>query len=679
MTNRHIRREPVTDVVHGLQITDDYRWLEDGDSASVRAFDEAENETTRSYLDGPDNHRWREQWLRWASLPTYRMPRIVGPFIYFVANDGGRPQPRLMRVRRAGGDPAVVVDPLEEGADGLSALDWWAPSPSGRYVAYGISRSGDEKSTLFVRDMDRGGKLGEAIPGTRYASLAWEADEGGFFYGRYPLPGEPHADDPNYHQHLFHHRLGAPHTDDPDLLGEGYERRHHFIPELSPDGRFLVVTVTFLWTSSSVYLAPAGAPQKLVRWAGGVEAQFYPQPGQDGLYLHSDWQAPLRRVLYHAWPSTDDIPELSLTDWGERVPEDSRRSLSDMAVAANGVLLHYMEDAASALEWDAAGSRTRIAVPGLGSIESLSADARAGGAVAEFDSFVSPAGVYEVLEEGSMPRLFGGDADLESRVVVERDWYESTDKTRIPLFVVSPRQGATGPRPTILTGYGGFAIPSTPHFRSDLAAFVERGGVFALAVLRGGGEYGEAWHRAGMRAQKQQVFDDCAAAARHLIATDRTDAMHLAVAGGSNGGLLTGAMLTQHPDLFGAVVVGVPLLDMIRFHRFLIADLWTGEYGSPDDPEAFSWLYAYSPYHRVVDGTAYPAVLLHAARSDSRVDPMHARKMAARLKAATSSSRPVLLRMESDAGHGVGKPLGAQAAAAADILTFVNRETGGEL
>ncbi|MCL5967552.1 MAG: prolyl oligopeptidase family serine peptidase [Firmicutes bacterium] len=679
MDSRHILREPVTDRIHGVVITDEYRWLEDGESALVRAFEEAENQETRAYLDGPDNARWREQWLRWAALPTYRTPRIVGPFVYFVASDGVRPQPRLMRVPRTGGDPTLIVDPLEEGSDGLSALDWWSPSPSGRYVAYGISRSGDEKSTLCVRDMDRGGKLDEAIPGTRYASLAWDADEGGFFYGRYPLPGELHAEDPNYHQHLFHHRLGLPHTDDPDLLGEGFERRHHFIPQLSPDGRFLVVTVTFLWTSSSVYLAPADAPERLVRWAGGVEAQFYPELGPDGVYLHSDWQAPMRRVLYHDWPSSTDIPELSLAAWEERVAADPRRPLVDMAVAANGLLLHYMEDAASALEWDAGGTRTPVAVPGLGSLQSLSADARAPGAVVEFDSFVSPPGVYAVAPEGSMLRLFGADADLSSQVVVERDWYESTDQTRIPLFVVSPREAAPGPRPTILTGYGGFAISSTPHFRSDLAAFVERGGVFALAVLRGGGEYGEAWHRAGMREHKQQVFDDCAAAARHLIATGRTDSRHLAVSGGSNGGLLTGAMLTQHPDLFGAVVIGVPLLDMIRFHRFLIADLWTGEYGSPEDPEAFRWLYAYSPYHRVVEHTAYPAVFLYAARSDSRVDPMHARKMLARLKASTSSSRPILLRMEADAGHGVGKPLWAQADAAADILTFVNRETGGEL
>lgn len=675
----HIHRDPVTDVLHGVDVVDEYRWLEDGDSDQTRAFEEAENRLTRQYLEGPEHTRWKESWLRWAKLPTYREPRVVGPYLYFLANEEERPQPRLFRTLRAGGERELVVDPLQEGTDGLSALDWWAPSPSGRYVAYGISRSGDEKSTLYICDMAERRKLAEAIPGTRYSAVAWERDERGFFYGRYPLPGEPHAEDSNYHQHLFHHRLGDRYAADPDLMGEGFDRRCHFVPQVSHDGLFLVVTVTFLWTSTEVYLARTDAPERMVRWAGGAEAQFHPDLSQDGIYLYSDWKAPNWRVLYHPWPTAPELDTLDVGDWEERVAEDSTRTLSDMVVARNGILLHYLEDAASALEWDRNGTRARVILPGLGSAQSLSADDERPGAVMAFDSFVSPSAVYDVRPDGATARLFGADADLSTRVQVEREWYTSTDGTRIPLFVVTAKDHEDRPRPTILTGYGGFAIPSMPHFRSDLAAFVERGGVFALAILRGGNEYGEAWHRAGMRENKQQVFDDCAAAARHLIARGYTDARRLAVSGGSNGGLLTGAMLTQHPDLFGAVVVGVPLLDMIRFHRFLIADLWTGEYGSPDDPEAFSWLIRYSPYHRVVDGTAYPAVFLYAARSDSRVDPMHARKMTARLKAATASDHPILLRMESEAGHGVGKPLMAQAEAAADILTFVARETGGEL
>lgn len=674
----HIRREPVTDVLHGVELVDEYRWLEDGSSAATRAFEDAENRLTRQFLDGQAHDSWKEAWLKWARIPTYREPRIVGPYLYVLASDGERPQPTLIRVPRAGGETELVVDPLDEGADGLSALDWWAPSPSGRYVAYGISRSGDEKSTLFIRDMEEGRKLSEAIPGTRYSAVAWEREERGFFYGRYPLPGESHADDPNYHQHLFHHRIGDPHTADPDLMGEGYDRRCHFVPQVSPDGLFLVVTVTFLWTSSEVFLARADAPERRVRWAGGVEAQFYADAAQEGIYLYSNWNAPNWRVLHHPWPSSPDLVPLEPGDWEERVPEDPKRTLADVAVAGNGLLLHYLEDAASALEWDYGAGRIRVALPGLGSVANLSADdANLGGAIA-FDSFTIPSSVYAVGPDGTVDRLFGTSTDLAGAVQVEREWFRSTDGTEIPLFVVSPKESTAGPRATILTGYGGFAVPSMPHFRSDLAAWVERGGIWALAILRGGNEYGEAWHRAGMREHKQQVFDDCASAARHLIARGYTDTPHLAVSGASNGGLLTGAMLTQHPNLFGAVVVGVPLLDMIRFHRFLIADLWTGEYGSPDDPEAFAWLLRYSPYHHVVDGTAYPAVLLYAARSDSRVDPMHARKMTARLKAASASDRPILLRMESDAGHGVGKPLMAQAEAAADILTFVARETAGE-
>lgn len=669
------RREPVVEVLHGEPITDPYRWLEDGGRAETRAFEAACNEETRAWLDGPERDAWRSRWLRWAAWPTFTAPRLVGPYLYYLEQPADRAQPLLRREPAAGGAAVTIVDPLDEGADGLSSLDWWVPSPSGRYLAYGVSRHGDEWSTLSVKDLHSGRRLPDQVARSRMSSVAWERDEAGFFYTRHPWPGEAHADDPTYHQHVFHHRLGQDAGQDPDVMGEGRDRRDHFQPQVSPDGRWLVVTVHQGWTRTEVYVAPVTAPTARVLWAGGVDAAFHPLITAAGLYLHTNFGASRWRVLFHAWPTSPAaLAPLAPDDWQEVLAEDPSRILLDVAVAKEGLVTHYLEDAASALEWWVDGVRRRVTLPGIGTITHVTAQDGRSGAVFAFESFSDPPGLWGVAAGEAPRRLHGVEEGVGPDMEVRREWYRSTDGTRIPVFVLTARGASPGtPRPTILTGYGGFALPSTPTFRRDAAAWVAEGGVWALAVLRGGSEYGEAWHRAGMREHKQQVFDDCASAARFLIASGVTTTAQLAVWGRSNGGLLAGAMLTQHPELFGAVVIGVPLLDMLRFHRFLIADLWTGEYGSPDDPEAFAYLRRYSPYHQVQDGVPYPPVLLYTARSDSRVDPMHARKMAARLKAASGSDQPVLLRVEDEAGHGVGKPMGRQADEAADILTFVAR------
>jgi prolyl oligopeptidase len=683
MSQPTARREPVSETLHGETILDPYRWLERGDDPETRAFEAACNAETAAALAGPDRDAFRAAWLAWAAVPTYAAPRRVGRYVYFLEQPEGREQPRLCRTgveaweRLATPPPVeVVLDPLQEsGGQVTTALDWWYPSPSGRFVAYGLSHGGDEWSTLHVRDVDRGERLGDVIPRARMSTVAWLPDESGFYFTRFPWPGEPHGDDSHYHQHLFLHRLGRPAAEDEDVMGEGRERREHFRPQISPDGTWLVVTVFQGWTRTEVYGAPAEAPERLAPWLAGQEAIFDPHPTRHGLFVHTNWRAPFGRVLYLPWSRLLHQPPRA-EDWTETVAERPGRTLSGIAPTLNGLWLHELEDAASTLRW--VGSVPYSApLPDLGTISGLAAGDDDDTAVVAFESFTRPPGLYAVAPGQPVERLLGADMP-PLPAEVHRDWYTSTDGTRIPLFVVRPTDG-TGPRRAILTGYGGFGLSSTPAFRRDAAAWVQSGGVWALAVLRGGGEYGEAWHEAGMRAHKQQVFDDCASAARHLMEAGETTAAGLAVWGASNGGLLAGAMLTQHPHLFGAVVIGVPLLDMLRYHRFLIADLWTGEYGSPDRPDEFRWLQAYSPYHRIQAGVAYPAVLLYAARNDSRVDPMHARKMAAALKWATASDRPVLLRIEDEAGHGVGKPLGRQADLAADVLAFCRRELSPDL
>jgi prolyl oligopeptidase len=677
MTKPTARREPVTETLHGETIEDPYRWLERGDHPDTLAFEALCNAETASALAGPDREAFRAAWLKWAEVPTYIAPRRVGRYVYFLEQPGRREQPRLCRVtadaleRPAPPSVEVVLDPLQEsGGQATTALDWWYPSPSGRFLAYGLSQGGDEWSTLYVRDLARGERLEDVIPRARMSAVAWLPDDSGFYYTRFPWPGEPHGDDPHYHQHLFWHQVGRPPEEDRDVMGEGRDRREHFRPQISPDGAWLVVTVFQGWTRSEVWASPVNAPERLARWLGGEEAVFDPYPARRGLFVHTNWAAPFWRVLYLPWSHfVNGTPDVS--DWIEAVPELPGRTLAGIAPTPNGMWLHALEDAASTLHWQGSAPSSP-ALPDLGTISGFSAGDGDDTVVVAFESFTRPSGLYAASPGQPVTRFVGADTAL-LKAKVHRDWYMSTDGTRIPLFMVRPSEG-TAPRRAILTGYGGFGLSSTPAFRRDAAAWVESGGLWALAVLRGGGEYGEAWHRAGMREHKQQVFDDCASAARHLIESGETTASALAVSGASNGGLLAGAMLTQHPRLFGAVVIGVPLLDMLRYHRFLIADLWTGEYGSPDRPDEFRWLKAYSPYHHVERGVKYPAVLLYAARNDSRVDPMHARKMAAALKWASASGRPVLLRMEDEAGHGVGKPLGRQADLAADVLTFCRRE-----
>jgi prolyl oligopeptidase len=667
-------RRVVSEVVHGHRIDDPYRWLEDSDAAEVREWTRRQNAHTQSLLSRlPERGEIARRLAAHLARRSEAAVRRAGGRIFFTRREGDMPQPALW-LAEADGSERLLVDPATAGST-TTALDWWYPSPDGRLVAYGLSDHGDEESTLYVRQTAAGGALlGEAIDRTRHCRVEWEPDGAAFYYTRRPRPGSVPPGEEHYHAHVYRHRLGDDPDRDPKVFGEGRPMTDMLEPVLSGDGRYLAVAAHRGWAKSDLYLLDRRRPDAppLVL-AEGEDALFLPQFAGPHLFVRSNWRAPRWRL----WQVDPQRPERAA--WRLVVAEDPEALLEDVAFDRGHLWVQRLRDAVSELEvLDREGrSLGRVAWPEPGTLTSLTADPEEPGAHVCLQSFTRPPRVYAVTaQDPAHPTPLGADDDAAPEVSVRRQCATSKDGTAVPMFVLDRPDGAlTGDRFTLLTGYGGFNVPTTPTFRPQLAVWVEMGGVAAVANLRGGSEYGEDWHRAGMREHKQNVFDDLAACAEHLIATGVTRPERLAVSGRSNGGLLVGAAVTQRPDLFGAAECGVPLLDMVRFPDFLIAALWTTEYGDPKDADAFAWLYAYSPYHHVVPGRRYPAVLFHTAEQDSRVHPMHARKMAARMQAEAAGG-PFLIRIEEEAGHGIGKPQAKVVAEQADILSFLRWQLG---
>ena len=673
------RTQEVVDTVHGVRISDPYRWLEDGDSVEVKAWVEAQNSYAASLLQArPGRARVRERLAGLLSIGTIGAPEVRGQRYFHTRREGTVQNQPILYVRQGlDGADRPLVDPNPMSGDGTAALDWWYPSRDGSLLAYGVSTGGDEKSVLKVRDVATGKDLPVVIPHTRYCSLAWLPDNSGFFYTRYPAPGSVPAGQENYNRHVFFHRLGTDPVDDPEIFGA--ERRPEEIIQidLSPDGRWLTAMVFDGWTRSDLLVRELSRQgSRFVPVAQGLDALFMGGVVDGTLYVRTNFAAPRYRLLA-VDPAHPERP-----GWKILIPE-SDAVLSQFLVVGGQVVTLAMKHASSRVAVHGPdGARLRdIPLPGLGTIERLSGEHDGKEAFFDFSSYTVPPLVTRCDLETRTTTVWGkvaADVDL-SRFEVEQVFFPSKDGTRLSMFIVSlkglKRDGAN---PTLLYGYGGFDVSQMPEFSRALVLWLERGGVFAEVNLRGGGEYGEAWHRAGMLEKKQNVFDDFAAAAEWLIGKKYTRPDRLGIRGGSNGGLLVGAALTQRPELFKTVVCQVPLLDMVRYHSFRIARLWVPEYGSAESPDQFRYLHAYSPYHHVRKGAAYPSVLLTTADSDSRVDPMHGRKMAALLQTSTGSGQPILLRTETRAGHGIGKPLSKQIDEAADVWTFLFWQLGLE-
>ncbi len=677
------RKVDVVDVLHGARVPDPYRWLEDGDADEVKEWTEAQNTYTRKVLDAIGGRDALAKdvtallQVGYVSAPSSRQTRAGTRRYFHTKREGDQNQPTLYVRDGAAGKDRVLLDTSKLSDDGTTALDWWYPSWDGAFVAWGKSELGSEESELYVRDVATGKDLGERIDRTRHASVAWLPDGKGFFYSRYPQAGSVPKGDEKYGAKIYKHVIGQDPKNDALVFGEGRDKTDVPTVMISPNGRWLVVRVHMGWDKSEVWVKDLAAPaSSFVAVARGPHAIFDPMPRNDRLYVQTNDGAPRYRLFAVDWSKLDRA------SWKEIVPQGPD-VLHDVAVSKGDILLTYFHDASSRVERVGLDGKKKGAVelPGLGSA-ALTSAWDADEAFVLYTSYVVPYQVHRVDLSKADAKLeawdkVGGAFTLDD-VTVERTYATSKDGTKVPMFVIA-KKGLVrdGSAPTVLYGYGGFNVNQTPSFSARALGAVRRGAVWVTAILRGGGELGEEWHKAGMLERKQNVFDDFIACAEHLVRTKVTSPDHLGAIGGSNGGLLVAATAMQRPDLFRAVLSLVPLTDMVRYHRFRIAKLWIPEYGDPEDPAHFKFLHAYSPYHHVEDGKRYPAMLFTTAESDSRVDPMHARKMAARVQAAQGATeRPILLRVETRAGHGAGKPVSKLADELTDELSFLLHEIG---
>ncbi|MCU1331361.1 MAG: Prolyl endopeptidase [Candidatus Angelobacter sp.] len=686
----------MTDEYHGQRVEDPYRWLEDPSSPETRQFVADQNAHTRRVLEGiPGRDVLRKSVEQLLTIGRVASPRIGGNNYFYERRDGRQNQAVVyVREGRKGqglqskellSKERPLIDVNDLAPDGTIALDWWYPCEDGRYVAFGTSPNGSELSTLQVIEVESGKLLAENIERTRAASVAWLPDSSGFYYTRYPQPGEVPAGEEMYNRRVFFHQVNASGNaigkNDPLIFpahNVDLAPQHWPNVSISNDGHWLLVDVSEGWTKTELYLKDISIPaSKFQRITTGGTFLYHGEVLDGELYLTSNEGAPRFRVFKVSCSAPDR------SNWQEIVPESDAVIEGRAVIIGKKLFVHSMKNASSQLSlFDLDGKPVaNVAMPALGSIFDLGGSWNSESGFFGFVSYAVPPTVFEVSLSGQVTEWARVESGIDpARYQVEQLWFDSKDGTRLPMFVVSRKGRAkNGGNPTLLSGYGGFNVGRTPFFnRNVMLLLLEQGGIYVDVQLRGGNEFGEEWHRNGMLDKKQNVFDDFIAAAEHLIAKKYTDAAHLAIQGGSNGGLLMGAALTQRPDLFRAVVCQVPLLDMLRYQNFQIAKLWIPEYGSSDDPQQFKYLRAYSPYHYVKAGTQYPAVLFMTAESDTRVDPMHAIKMAALLQAEATNGhdRPILLRVDSKAGHGVGKPIAKLVDDAVDVWSFLFWQLG---
>jgi prolyl oligopeptidase len=675
------RRVDHVDEYQGVRVEDPYRWLEDLDSDETHQWIEAQNRVTASWLGTiPERAAIRDRLTELWNYERYGLPVKEGGRYFFVKNAGLQNQNVLYTRDSLDSEPRVLLDPNELSPDGTVALISYSVSPDGRLLAYGLAFGGSDWQEWHVRDVETGRDLPDHLRWVKFSQSAWTHDAAGFFYSRYDELSEGVRHPPkkaNFYQKLYYHRLGAPQSEDVLVYHRPDNREMGFLPTVTQDGRYLVIHV---WkgteSENAIYykdLAVPGSP--VVELLSDFDA-CYNFSGSDGplLWFLTDLDAPRGRVILV------DLRDPARDRWREVVPEAEEALQSVSRIHRNLVAL-YLEHAHTRVRvFDLDGSPVRdLDLPGLGTATGFNGKPNDPQTFYCFTGYTTPTTIYSYDVETGESRIFREPkVDFDpGRYETRQVFVRSKDGTRVPMFITS-RKGLKldGTNPVYLYGYGGFNTSVTPAFGVTSLVWMELGGVYAVANLRGGGEYGEEWHLAGSRLLKQNTFDDFIAASEWLIVSGYTSADRLAIVGFSNGGLLTAASMIQRPDLFGAVIIGVGVLDMLRFHRFTIGWGWVSDYGSPDNPEEFEVLYAYSPYHNLEPGTEYPPTLIITADHDDRVVPAHSFKFAAALQHAQGGDDPCLIRIETRAGHGSGKPVSKVIEETADELSFLLKALG---
>jgi prolyl oligopeptidase len=676
-------QRPVSDSYHGVTVTESYRWLENFDDPEVVAWNAAQNRYSRARLDAVAGRAPIEARLRTLYTATssehYALKTRQG-LIFAIKNQPPLEQPLLVLLQSAEdlASERVLLDPNQLDPSGRTTIDFYEPSLDGRLVAVSLSENGSEEGTLHIYDVATGRDLGDLIPRITYptagGSVAWNADASGIYYTRYPQDGERPPEDRTFYQQVYFHTLGTPNEQDRYVLGADFPRIAEVHLTSAADGRYLLASVANGDGGEFAHYLrdPDDHWQQITNFADQVIAAEFGQ--DDALYLHSRANAP-RGVILRMPLVTPALDQARMV-----VPERDV-TIEQITPTATRLYVTELDGGPSQLRvYDLAGNaQGLLPMPPVAAVREIVALAGDQVLICS-NSFTEPPAWFRFTPEEEEPARTAlqtvSPADFGS-VEVLREFAISPDGTRVPLNILR-RKGTVldGNNPTILYGYGGYGISLSPYFDATASLWLDQGGVYAIANLRGGGEYGEAWHRAGNLTNKQRVFDDFLASAEYLIAAGYTRPARLAIMGGSNGGLLMGAALTQRPDLFRAVVSYVGIYDMLRVELDPNGAFNVTEFGTVADPDQFTALYAYSPYHRVVDGTRYPAVLLLTGDHDGRVNPAHSRKMAARLQTATRSGLPVLLRTSANAGHGIGTALNERIAEDTDVYAFLFDQLG---
>jgi prolyl oligopeptidase len=672
----HAKTVDQVDDYHGVKVADPYRWLEDTDSADTHAWVEAENQVTFAYLDQiAYRQAIRDRLTKLWNYERFRVPQKEGGRYFYEHNDGLQNQNVLFVTEGLNAQPRVLLDPNTLSTDGTIALAGRAITDDGKLLAYGTAASGSDWTEWRVRDVDTGKDLPDLVKWVKFSGASWTKDGKGFFYSRYDEPKQGSMlRDTNYFQKLYYHRLGTSQSEDKLIYERPDNKELGFAGNVTDDGHYLVITV---WQGTSpknrLYYKDLTKPDSdVVKLLDDFDAE-YTFIDNDGpvFWFKTDLDAPRGRVI------AIDTQHPERPSWKTVVPQ-AADTLQFANVVNDSFILGYLKDAQTEVHvHDLQGKLLRkVDIPGIGTAEGFGGKRKDKETFYGFTSFIVPTTIYRYDVPGGKSSVFRQpkvDFDA-SRYETKQVFYKSKDGTRVPMFLTYKKGlKLDGQNPVLLYGYGGFNISLTPTFTVPNVVWLEMGGVYAQANLRGGGEYGEEWHQAGTKLKKQNVFDDFIGAAEWLIANHYTSPAKLAIRGGSNGGLLVGACLTQRPDLFGATLPAVGVMDMLRFHKFTIGWAWTSDYGSSDDAEIFKAIYAYSPLHNLKPQTKYPPTLITTADHDDRVVPGHSFKFAATLQADQAGAAPVLIRIETKAGHGAGKPISKQINEMADEWAFVAR------
>lgn len=670
------------DTLHGVKVADPYRWLEDLNSEATAKWVAEQNEVTQEYLaDIPGSEAISEHLTELWNYERFGLPFREGDRYFFSKNDGLQNQSVLYTTRSLAEEGRILLDPNTLSGDGTVALSDYSISPDGKLMAYSLSQSGSDWVEWKVRDIESGEDLSDHLKWSKFSGADWSKDSKGFYYGRFAEPEE--GDEytaKNTDKKIYYHRIGEPQENDTLVYERPDQPLWGLNAGVTEDGRYLVFYVSQgTDTKNGLFYQSLTEPDaEVVELFADFDASYsYVTNLGETFLIRTDLDAPRQKVV------AVDLKNPEPENWKMVIPE-SEATLRSVSHVGELLIANYMKDAHSQILRFAEDGRAlgEVELPGLGSAGGFRGKADAKETFYAYSSFTDPGTIfrYDISSNQSevyqRPESKFDPDDYETKQV----FYQSKDGTRVPMFIVYKKGlERNGQNPTYLYAYGGFNISLTPGYSPVTMTWLDMGGVYASPNLRGGGEYGEEWHQAGMKLKKQNVFDDFIAAAEYLIAENYTSPPKLAIAGGSNGGLLVGACMVQRPELFGACLPAVGVMDMLRFHKFTIGWAWQAEYGSPDEVEEFKALKAYSPYHNLEDGTTYPATMVTTSDHDDRVVPSHSFKFAAALQAANKGPEPMLIRIETKSGHGAGTPTSKRIEQATDKFTFLSRELDFEV